>query len=68
LIMFIYPLSCSTVDKYVEKVLEDMSYDDLYCNFRLNGDVFDFLVTDKSHPFEDHRVHYSDGISETIFE
>ena len=66
--MFIYPLSCSTVDKYVEKVLEDMSDDDLYCNFRLNGDVFDFQVTDKSHPFEDHRVYHSDGISETIFE
>ena len=65
--MFVYPLSCSTstVDKYVKKVLEDMSYDDLYCNFRLNGDFFDFRVTDKDNPFEDHRIWYDNGMSES---
>jgi len=36
------------VEDYVEEVLEDMSEDDLYCNFRLNGDMFDFRVTDKT--------------------
>ena len=37
------------VEDYVEEVLEDMSEEDLYCNFRMNGeDVFDFRVTDKS--------------------
>jgi hypothetical protein len=50
---------------YTEKVLEDMSYDDLYCNFRLNGDFFDFRVTDKDNPFEDHRIWYDNGISES---
>ena len=37
------------VEDYVDEVLEDMSDEDLYCNFRMNGeDVFDFRVTDKS--------------------
>ena len=36
------------VEDYVEEVLEDMSDEDLYCNFRLNGDMFDFRVTDKT--------------------
>ena len=37
------------VEDYVDKVLEDMSEEDLYCNFRMNGeDIFDFRVTDKS--------------------
>ena len=37
------------VEDYVEEVLEDMSEEDLYCNFRMNGeDIFDFRVTEKS--------------------
>ena len=36
------------VEDYVEEVLEDMSDEDLYCNFRLNGDMFDFRETDKT--------------------
>ena len=37
------------VEDYVDEVLEDMSDEDLYCNFRMNGeDMFDFRVTDKS--------------------
>ena len=37
------------VEDYVDEVLEDMSEEDLYCNFRMNGeDMFDFRVTDKS--------------------
>ena len=37
------------VEDYVDEVLEDMSDEDLHCNFRLNGeDMFDFRVTDKS--------------------
>ena len=37
------------IDEYVNDVLEDMSQEDLYCNFRMNGeDMFDFRVTDKS--------------------
>ena len=47
------------VEDYVEEVLEDMSEDDLYCNFRLNGDLFDFRETDKTKEFKDHREDYS---------
>ena len=37
------------VEDYVDEVLADMSEEDLYCNFRMNGeDMFDFRVTDKS--------------------
>ena len=37
------------VEDYVDEVLEDMTEEDLYCNFRMNGeDIFDFRVTDKS--------------------
>ena len=37
------------VEDYVDEVLEDMTEEDLYCNFRMNGeDIFDFSVTDKS--------------------
>ena len=37
------------VEDYVEEVLEDMSEEDLYCNFRMNvEDIFDFRVTEKS--------------------
>ena len=37
------------VEDYVDEVLEDMSEEALYCNFRMNGeDMFDFRVTDKS--------------------
>ena len=41
------------VEDYVEEVLEDMSEDDLYCNFRLNGDMFNFRETDKTEEYED---------------
>ena len=35
------------VEDYVEEVLEDMSEDDLYCNFRMSGeDILDFTVND----------------------
>jgi len=47
------------LEDYVEEVLVDMSEDDLYCNFRLNGDLFDFRETDKTKEFEDHREDYS---------
>ena len=47
------------MEDYVEEVLEDMSEDDLYCNFRLNGDLFDFRETDKTKEFKDHREDYS---------
>ena len=47
------------MEDYVEEVLEDMSEDDLYCNFRLNGDLFDFRETDKTKEFNDHREDYS---------
>ena len=48
------------VEDYVEEVLEDMSDEDLYCNFRLNGDMFDFRVTDKTDEYEDkYRDEYS---------
>ena len=37
------------VEDYVDEVLAVMSEEDLYCNFRMNGeDMFDFRVTDKS--------------------
>ena len=36
------------VEDYVDEVLADMSEEDLYCNFRMNGeDMFDFRVTEK---------------------
>ena len=48
------------VEDYVEEVLEDMSDEDLYCNFRLNGDMFDFRETDKTDEYEDkYRDEYS---------
>ena len=52
-------LEAVKVEEYVEEVLEDMSEDDLYCNFRLNGDLFDFRETDKNKEFNDHREDYS---------
>ena len=48
------------MEDYVNEVLEDMSEDDLYCNFRLNGDIFDFRETDKTDEYEDkYREDYS---------
>ena len=47
------------LEDYVEEVLEDMNEDDLYCNFRLNGDLFDFRETDKTKEFKDYREDYS---------
>ena len=47
------------VEEYVEEVLEDMSEDDLYCNFRLNGDLFDFCETDKNKKVVDYREEYT---------
>ena len=42
-------LEKAKVEEYVDEVLADMSEEDLYCNFRMNGeDMFDFRVTDKS--------------------
>ena len=52
-------LEAVKVEEYVEEVLEDMSEDDLYCNFRPNGDLFDFRETDKTKEFNDHREDYS---------
>ena len=52
-------LEAVKTEEYVEEVLEDMSEDDLYCNFRLNGDLFDFRETDKNKEFKDHREDYS---------
>ena len=52
-------LEAVKIEEYVEEVLEDMSEDDLYCNFRLNGDLFDFRETDKTKEFKDHREDYS---------
>ena len=52
-------LEAVKVEEYVEEVLEDMSEDALYCNFRLNGDLFDFRETDKTKEFNDHREDYS---------
>ena len=47
------------VEDYVEEVLEDMSEEDLYCNFRLNGDLFDFRETDRDSGYKDYREDYS---------
>ena len=52
-------LERAKVEDYVNEVLEDMSEEDLYCNFRLNGDLFDFRETDKSKKVVDHREDYS---------
>ena len=53
-------LEAVKIEEYVEEVLEDMSEDDLYCNFRLNGDLFDFRETDKTDEYEDkYRDEYS---------
>ena len=53
-------LKAVKVEEYVEEVLEDMSEEDLYCNFRLNGDMFDFRETDKTDEYEDkYRDEYS---------
>ena len=52
-------LERAKVEEYVEEVLEDMSEEDLYCNFRLNGDLFDFRETDKTKEFKDYREDYS---------
>jgi len=52
-------LERAKVEEYVEEVLEDMSEEDLYCNFRLNGDLFDFRETDKDREFKDYREDYS---------
>ena len=53
-------LKAVKVEEYVEEVLEDMSEEDLYCNFRLNGDYFDFRETDKTDEYEDkYRDEYS---------
>ena len=52
-------LEAAKVEEYVEEVLADMSEEDLYCNFRLNGDLFDFRETDKSREFKDYREDYS---------
>ena len=52
-------LEAVKVEEYVEEVLADMSEDDLYCNFRLNGDLFDFRETDKTKEFKDYREEYT---------
>ena len=52
-------LKAVKVEEYVEEVLEDMSEEDLYCNFRLNGDLFDFRETDKTKEFKDYREEYT---------
>ena len=53
-------LEAVKTEEYVEEVLEDMSEEDLYCNFRLNGDYFDFRETDKTDEYEDkYREDYS---------
>ena len=52
-------LEAVKTEEYVEEVLEDMSEDDLYCNFRLNGDLFDFRETDKSNKVVDYREEYT---------
>ena len=52
-------LERAKVEDYVNEVLEDMSEEDLYCNFRLNGDLFDFQETDKTKEFKDYREDYS---------
>ena len=52
-------LEAVKVEEYVDEVLADMSEEDLYCNFRLNGDLFDFRETDKSREYNDYREDYS---------
>ena len=52
-------LERAKVEDYVNEVLEDMSEEDLYCNFRLNGDLFDFRETDRDSEFKDYREYYS---------
>ena len=52
-------LEKAKVEDYVDEVLEDMSEEDLYCNFRLNGDLFDFRETDRDSEFKDYREDYS---------
>ena len=53
-------LERAKVEDYVDEVLADMSEEDLYCNFRLNGDIFDFRETDKTDVYEDkYRDEYS---------
>ena len=47
------------VEDYVDEVLADMSEEDLYCNFRLNGDLFDFRETDRDSEYKDYREDYS---------
>jgi|TARA_R110000824_G_scaffold250278_3_gene439043 hypothetical protein len=48
------------VEDYVDEVLVDMNEEDLYCNFRLNGDMFNFRETDKTEEYEDkYRDEYS---------
>ena len=56
---FVAAIEAKRVEDYVDEVLEDMSEEDLYCNFRLNGDLFDFRETDKSKKVVDHREDYS---------
>ena len=52
-------LEKAKVEDYVNEVLEDMSEEDLYCNFRLNGDLFDFRETDRDSEYKDYRENYS---------
>jgi hypothetical protein len=52
-------LERAKVEDYIDEVLEDMSEDDLYCNFRLNGDWFDFRETDRDSEYKDYREDYS---------
>ena len=52
-------LEKTKVEDYVDEVLEDMSEEDLYCNFRLNGDLFDFRETDRDSGYKDYREDYS---------
>jgi hypothetical protein len=57
---FVAAIEAKRVEKYVDEVLEDMNEDDLYCNFRLNGDMFNFRETDKTEEYEDkYRDEYS---------
>ena len=52
-------LEKAKVEDYVDEVLEYMSEEDLYCNFRLNGDLFDFRETDRDSGYKDYREDYS---------
>ena len=57
---FVAAIEAKRVEEYVDEVLEDMNEDDLYCNFRLNGDMFNFRETDKTEVYEDkYRDEYS---------